>query len=404
MEPGRDELINNLPQSSSLQESLEARLAEVIAPGERARALNALAEYWRPRNMPRALELTEEAIAEAEVHQLDPEHGVAIRLRGLCRLIQSNFAAAEKDYEAALVISRRCGDRKTEAAAVVGLSTIARKGSRYLEATKLLLQGRQIRREINDLPGEISALNNLGALNLELGNFSAAMTFLEEGVCLARQSGDVSHELFCRSNAARIRKDAGELEEALTELESCLALAASLGNTYIRPHLLSMVCEILLQLGRIEEALRINEEGLAIAQQGDDHQVELSLLLNLGNICEELGMSEAAEAAISRALERTERLGDDERHREAQLQLAYLRLRQGALPEAKRYFNEIHRSGKLIGGRQLIAKSCRGLAEIADREGDAVAAAAFREESKAIELEWKEQARRVTALLSSAVL
>ena len=134
-----------------------------------------------------------------------------------------------------------------------------------------------------------------------------------------------------------------------------------LGNHYVRPHLLASLCETYLKQGQIEEALRVNEEALSLASAGTDRQIELSLLVHLGNICDELGMPEAAEAAFQRALERTAKLGDQERRLETLCQAAAFYQKHGRRPEAISLYHEALKRVHSAGAKRHLVRVLQGL-------------------------------------------
>lgn len=385
-------------------ENLEAQLIGATTLPERVDALNCLAEYLVRSDMGRSLACAEEACTEARGGHYPRGEARGYRNRAVCRLIQADLEGAEEDYHHALRRSQEIQARDVEAACLLGLSTLQRKATRYTEAMKLLLEAGQLHREEKDILGEISVLNNLGALSIELGNYTEAMGFLIAGLKLAREHAYPEYEIFCITNTAGIRRNSGDIEGALTEYQQALELAQKLDNSYIRPHILAAMCEAYLKQGKVEQALRVNEEALLLAGAGEDRQVELTLLIHLGNICEELGMPEAAETAFVRVLERTEGLGDQERHLEALCHAGAFYQHQDRFDEARACFRQVRHQAAPVGAQRHLAWAYRALSEL---EGDvAIANEHFREAVRIEELlkSQAEESRRVALGRQNGVL
>lgn len=376
----------------------EAAWREAKSPVERIDAANRLAQVLAQTDVGRCRELAEETYEAARALGYLPGEAGALRYRAICRLIQADLEGAEADYRTALALSREQGLREIEASCFLGLSTLQRKATNYAEAMALLLEARRLRQDEGDQQGEVAVLNNLGALCLELGSYDEALAFLLAGLKMARDNQLADYEIFCLANVAGIKREVGDLEGAAADLSFCLALAKTLGNNYIRPHLLAALCEVYLKGGRIEEALRVNEEALTLASGGEDRQVELSLLVHLGTICNELGMPEAAEAAFTRALERTERLGDLERRLETLCQAAVFYQSQERLPEARRTFHEVLEQANQTGARRHLPRVLRGLAAVEPEQ-----AHHYQEQADAIEAVLKQQALKSRQLALEAL-
>lgn len=363
-------------------EALEVQLIDAATLMERVDVLNCLAEHLVRSDMRRSLDCAEQACTEARQGEYLLGEARGYRNRAVCRLIQADLERAEEDYRHALRLSQEIPARDVEAACLLGLSTLQRKATRYSEAIELLMEAGQLHREEKDILGEISVLNNLGALSIELGNYTEAMGFLTEGLALAREHAYPEYEIFCITNTAGIRRNSGDIDGALMEYQQALELALKLDNHYVRPHILAAMCEAYLKQGEVEQALRVNEEALLLASVGEDHQIELTLLIHLGNICDELGMPEAAEAAFIRVLERTEFLGDQERHLEALCQAGAYYQRQGRVDEARACFSQVRQQAALVKAQRHLARACRALSAL---ERDVVVANEYSREAVRIE-------------------
>ena len=369
-------------------ETLEAQLTEAIEPTTRVNALNRLAEHVIRLDLARSFALADSAYQEAKQAQYLSGEASALRNRAVCRLIQADLEGARKDYELALAKARVSQNRDVEAASLLGLSTLCRKATNYTEAMSLLRDAWRIRQEQGDVFGEIAVLNNLGSLCIELGNYEEALYFLTRGLRIARENNDVEYEVFCLANVAGIKRDSGAYDEALSDYRLALELAERVDNRYIRPHVLAAMCETYLKQGKVEDALRVNEEALLLANAGEDRQIELTLLIHLGNICDDLGMPEAAEAAFVRAMERTQRLGDLERRLEALCQAGAFYLRQERHQEARHCFTQVHQHADAVGARRHLARACRALGTLATTVEEQFA---FQNQAEQIEALFKKQ-------------
>ena len=107
-------------------------------------------------------------------------------------------------------------------------------------------------------------------------------------------------------------------------------------------------------------------------------------------------MPEAAEAAFTRALERTERLGDKERRLETLCQAAAFYQRHGR-PEALPTYQEALKCAKTSGARRHLVQILQGLASLEPEK-----AADYKAEADRVATELTQQAQKSRQLAVEA--
>ena len=97
--------------------------------------------------------------------------------------------SAQQHYLRALETFRKNGDRRGEAASLLGLGTIAKTRGDLAEAERLYRESLAIKREIGNRQGEATSLKDLGELMLEKGDIDTGKKLIEDSHLIEREIG-----------------------------------------------------------------------------------------------------------------------------------------------------------------------------------------------------------------------
>ena len=118
--------------------------------------------------------------------------------QGIQQFQLSQYQAAIKFWQQALIIYQKLKDRNGEATSLNNLGIAYYYLGQYLKAIEFYQQSLAISREIGDSPeerlrqrnGEASSLGNLGSAYSSLGQYPKAIEFFQQSLAIQREIGD----------------------------------------------------------------------------------------------------------------------------------------------------------------------------------------------------------------------
>jgi len=185
----------------------------------------------------------------------------------------SQFEAALKSWEQALIIYREIKDRQGEGRSLGNLGIAYRALGNYVKAIDYHQQHLAIAREIKDRLGEGASLGNLGGAYYSLGNYVKAIDYHQQSLAIAREIKDLNGEGQSLNNLGLALYKSGNLPEAekilRTGIEKWESLRELLGNNdsykvsifeeqYRTYRILQ---QVLIAQNKPDEALLISERG-----------------------------------------------------------------------------------------------------------------------------------------------
>jgi predicted ATPase/class 3 adenylate cyclase len=156
--------------------------------------------------------------------------------------------------------------------------------------------------------------------------------------------------------------------------------------------------------GEIAQAQRWAEEALALYRRFGDEFGEANSLWQLGYIRVEEGDLRAAGEMLQRAIDLMRRVGDETSLRWVTRTLAFNYLQMGDLQRARPLYEEILRSSRASGDRELQAATLGGLTDIAFEEGRLADAVAFQQESLGLVIHINDELMAISRLCTAASL
>jgi tetratricopeptide (TPR) repeat protein len=203
-----------LDNYDAAQESLEqARAIHTANENWHAVALslNNLAEVQRRAGRPREA-LTQLQHALELVSTLDSPRMEAILRHSMGQTYQAldSFAEAREEFEQALALRRRTGDRRGEANALLEIGALHLSAGRLDDAVGALREALELSRLLGNEHLEATVLNRMGDALLRAGDLTAAASALQRSLKLRERIPDPHEEEHLRRNLTRLTSGVAE--------------------------------------------------------------------------------------------------------------------------------------------------------------------------------------------------
>src|SRR6266404_3317035 len=255
--------------------------------------------------------LTIYGVAHAQAPSVTPAGGSplaktekASEMLAHARQIYSEEGArpALPEFEKALALFRREGDRKGEAITTGLIGNCYKKFGEHQKALDYLQRALAMKRELGDRVEDGQTLRDLRLLYWEMSQYPQAREHFNKAIAIGRELGDRILEASARNNLGLVYDELGEYRRSLDEYNRALELYK--GTDFERgiSDTIGNIGGKHLLLGEYAEALRYYQQALAI-----DERLKLkpSICLDLENIglcLVGLGRAEEAIQTLDRAL------------------------------------------------------------------------------------------------------
>ena len=214
-------------------ENLRAALRFFAAHGagdELLRLAAALRRFWAIRgHLAEGLDWLDRALEDA------PEHGDALRLRGLSGAVnlaqlRGEYTRARAYAERAVELGRAGADGRGLGRSLTDLATVLSEQGEFARARALHEESVGVFRGLGDLHGLASSLVNLGDLDLILGDYARAEALAREGLAVFREVGDRRGIAISLSNIGCAALYQGRAADAVPPLRESLEVSVELGD------------------------------------------------------------------------------------------------------------------------------------------------------------------------------
>jgi tetratricopeptide (TPR) repeat protein len=219
---------------------------------------------------------------------------------GTLAYYQGDIAASRRFFEEGLRLVRDLGFRNGEGAAAVHLANVVSDQGDNDRAKQLYQQALAISDETGDKHMRAAALNSYAGV---LSDPRPAQAAYEEAAELFRELGDQRRLAVTLGNLASIRFGDGDMSGARTLREEALALARKIGDDRTATYALQGLASVLRVQGELAAGRARLEEGVAAATRAGDAVLAARMRIELASVLVDLDQHEAADAAISPAIE-----------------------------------------------------------------------------------------------------
>lgn len=181
---------------------------------------------------------------------------------GLIHHRQLRLEDAEAHFTRAVTLARRSGERRTLGRSLVDLANIAWDRGTMLPDHPAIVEGLQLLRDVNDLPGVARGLNLLGMSQLGAGNGNEAIQAVQEALAAGRRAGDKSREATSLSYLCVMHGFLGRFREALPYGQAAIALAEEIGDLRRMSFTHFFIARIQVSLGDWDQTILHSEAAL----------------------------------------------------------------------------------------------------------------------------------------------
>ncbi|MBD2354936.1 tetratricopeptide repeat protein [Tolypothrix sp. FACHB-123] len=201
--------------------------------------------------------------------------------QGIQQFDTSQFEAALRSWQQALIIYREIKDRQGEGAALGNLGGAYYYLGDYPKAIDYQQQRLAIAREIKDRLGEGTALGNLGLAYYSLGDYPKAIDYHQQHLAIAREIKDRLGEGLSLGNLGIAYDALGDYPKAIEYHQQRLAIAREIKDRLGEGQSLGNLGNAYLALGDYPKAIEYLQQTLAIAKESKN---PLEVGLSLGNL------------------------------------------------------------------------------------------------------------------------
>ncbi|MBD2217685.1 CHAT domain-containing protein [Calothrix sp. FACHB-1219] len=215
----------------------------------------------------------------------------------------SQFEAALKSWQQALIIYRQIKDRQGEGAALGNLGIAYHALGDYTKAIDYQQQLLAIAREIKDRNGEGNALGNLGLAYYALGDYTKAIDYHQQHLAIALEIKDRQGEGAALGNLGVAYRVLGDYTKAIDYQQQRLAIAREIKDRQGEGQSLGNLGIAYRALGDYTKAIDYHSSSLAIAREIKNRLGEWQSLNNLGAAYQKSGKLPEAEKILLAGIE-----------------------------------------------------------------------------------------------------
>ena len=200
---------------------------------------------------------------------------------------REHFAEGRDRLDKLLKLGGALSPSKLRMRALFAAGVLAGEQGDYPSAEKLIIESKEVARQLDDKMGEAVSLNALAVFIRDRGDAAAAHALLEESLGLWRQLGDLQAVARALSNLANIMKLQGSYELARALYGECSSIFQGLGDQTGIAWSLNYQGDVARDQGDSEDARTLYEQSLAAFQELGDPWGVAGTLADLGSLARE---------------------------------------------------------------------------------------------------------------------
>jgi predicted ATPase/class 3 adenylate cyclase len=264
-----------------------AALRELDRGDDALRLVTALWRLWYMRGpISEGSRLVETALSAAAAEP-SALRARALRILGNFRHARGDWQGAADLHEQALELSRRVGDKREEALALLALAATASARGELGFAGEQVEVGVRLAKEVGDLRTAAAGASMLGVLALHNQDYLTARSLFEESI--AALGGEEFGTVVNLGNLALVAFRLGDLPEATARIRENITLSLQLHDQVSTIHGLEVLAAVLGARGEVALAGRIlganaglrEEEGLSLqVLEAELHEETIRLVRN----------------------------------------------------------------------------------------------------------------------------
>lgn len=287
--------------------------------------------------------------------------------------------AAVPEFEKALALFRKEGDRKGEAITIGLIGNCYKRLGDFPKALEHLQRALAMKRELGDRPEEGKTLSHLGLLYWEMSRYPAAIEHFNKAIAIGQELGDRILEASARNNLGLVYDERGNYRQSLDEYNRALELYK--GTNFERgiSDTIGNIGGKHLLLGEYAQALTYYQQSLAI-----DERLNLkpAITVDLENIAlcyVGLGRAQEAIQILDRALSLARAAGLKKEEADCQKAKGSALMQLGKYTEALDWYRQAQKTYEIGAGaepafKQQLIEALGDLGNLEIRLGDVASA------------------------------
>jgi predicted ATPase/DNA-binding CsgD family transcriptional regulator len=188
-----------------------------------------------------------------------PEYQVRYLLgAGRLSWVNGNVSQSMHLWRETLVLARELGDRRSEAWALIRLSTSSiDKPDEYEAAVQQVEDGLEIFRELDHLPGIAQGLNIQGELARSAGDYAKAREVYEASLAACRETGEIYRQIMMQENLSYVCYEEADYQQAKDYAVTCMRQMIEIGAKFGALTALAALVGPLSKMGEPVKAARL---------------------------------------------------------------------------------------------------------------------------------------------------
>jgi serine/threonine-protein kinase len=326
-----------------------------------------------------AEEILRKLLASPEPGEDDVRRAQALLQLGIVLNRTGRIDEADRAYAESEALARRLGEEDLVARVLVNRGIVEEDRSSFARAREHAVKALEVFEQAGRpvVPGNVYAL--LANLGIDEGRLDDADLNYDRALASFRAAGDLGNEAMMLNNQGLLRREQGRLDEAEALHHASGEIRESIGDRPGLGRVQNMLAQVHAARGRFDESLAASEQALAIARETDDRFYEAVTLSSRAEALAGLQRWPEANETFGESAEIFDQLGNRAYVLQIELRLAAIDLEQGrarsALERTERTLAAARSEAQPIAEVEALAM----LGDIADRQGDRVAAASHYE-------------------------
>ncbi|HMC54482.1 MAG TPA: tetratricopeptide repeat protein [Gemmatimonadaceae bacterium] len=273
---------------------------------------NALADVLRWKgsvlrdrgNHAAASDLYAQSLAVSDSIAYKPGRAHALNCMGTIAQFRGDLLAAERWYGEAALLAQRLGDRRLSGMVQQNLGVVAETQGRPDEAVAHFRLALSAFEQEEDQDAVLWVLNNLGVLHTREGAYGRAEDALDRARALATLRRDVASHAIVEENLAALYLATGRLDKADAAVARAYGIADQRHDSTRRAAAVRIMARVVRARDEnAPQAIPMFERALALCQLGEDVQLRVEILSDLGDALRGSGETARARETWRRALE-----------------------------------------------------------------------------------------------------
>ena len=242
------------------------------------------------------------AVADSIAYKRGRAH--ALNCLGTVAQFRGDLLAAERWYGEAALLAHRLGDRRLSGMVQQNLGIVAETQDRTDEAIAHFRLALAAFEEEEDQDGVVWVLNNLGVLYTREAAYGRADEALERALALAARRGDIASQAIVEENRSALFLAIGKLDKADAAIARANGIAEQRRDNTRRAAAMRIMARIVRARDRAAvQVVTMLERALTLCQMGEDVQLRVEILSDLGDALRDAGEVSRARETWRRALD-----------------------------------------------------------------------------------------------------